>query len=155
MGALTLRNIHIWQADSLARTVWNSTLSFKDPSDSDLIKAWTLAPGNAQYWTWMASRVSQNPEMSLQIEQAVKNGEGGNNIHLLGQGILRNPTAWNLWRDLSWAAFLKASQGAEVLFPFGGTGLFSGLPSSPFFLFGVSRFRDDRTGFLCPSGWED
>lgn len=116
-GVTGLRTFQIWRADSLARTVWNSTIPFQDPSDSDLIKAWTLAPGNARYWAWMASRLSQKPEKSLLIEEAAKDGKGRDDIYFLGQGILRNPTAWDLWRDLSRAAFLKAGKEPAAYFP--------------------------------------
>ena len=45
-----------WRADSLARAFENSTLPFVEPKDSDLKKAWSLAPGNATYWAWLAMR---------------------------------------------------------------------------------------------------
>ena len=62
-GTLCLRTWHTWQADSLARTVWNSTLPVRDPSDLDIEKALRLAPGNARYWAWLASRITQKPEI--------------------------------------------------------------------------------------------
>lgn len=106
-GALTWRSMQIWKADSLARTVWNSTLPFKDPSDGDLIKAWSLAPGNAHYWAWIASRGAQKPELLAMVGEKLKKEPKDMGVYLLGQGIRRNPTAWNIWRDLGWTAFLQ------------------------------------------------
>ena len=117
LGALSLRTFQVWQADTLARTVWNSTLPFKEPTDSDLLKAWTLAPGNARYWGWLASRVTEKPALAGQVEHRIPKGIGDLNLYLLGQGIVRNPTAWNIWRDFAWAAFFKASKEPKTYLP--------------------------------------
>ena len=140
LGILSLRTIRVWQADSLARSVWNSTIPFKEPSDSDLIKAWTLAPGKAQYWTWLASRASQKPALSIQMEKSVKKGSKDIPIYLLEQGIMRNPTAWNIWRNLSWAAFLKSDKEPKVYFPLAEQASFQAFRFRPFFFQGYLDF---------------
>jgi len=47
-----------WRADILAHAFENSTLAAVEPTDSDLKKAWSLAPGEATYWAWLAIRDS-------------------------------------------------------------------------------------------------
>jgi O-antigen ligase/tetratricopeptide (TPR) repeat protein len=117
IGALGWRTVQVWQADSLARTVWNSTLPFKAPSDKDLIKAWSLAPGNAHYWAWLASRVPKEPRVSNWISRFSNQEPSDIRLYLLGQGIQRNPTAWSIWRDLGWTFFLKAANQPKSFFP--------------------------------------
>ena len=47
-----------WRADMLARSFENATLPFVEPTDSELKKAWSLAPGDVTYWAWLAIRDS-------------------------------------------------------------------------------------------------
>ena len=107
-----------WRADSLARTFPDSTISFVNPTDEELKKAWTLAPGNATYWAWMAGRVSDDNRFGELSSITSPSKMGGvrsvpplkkerADIYLLGEGIKRNPIAWWIWRALGWAAFLK------------------------------------------------
>lgn len=116
-GVSGFKTWQTWQADSLARTVWNSTLPFEDPTDGDLIKAWTLAPGNAQYWVWLAARTAQRPQLSRQIGKVLNQDPKDLNLFLLGRGIQKNPTSWGIWNSLSWAAFFKAGEEPKVYFP--------------------------------------
>ena len=133
IGTLAWRTVRVWQADSLARTVWNSTIPYKNPSDSDLIKAWDLASGNARYWIWLASRATQKPEIAFQVEKTIKTGSPDINLALLGQGILRSPTAWAIWRELSWAAFFKSVKEPKDYFPLAVKASFQASRLRPFF----------------------
>lgn len=107
MGIMAKQVIKVWRADSLARTVWNSTAPFVPPTDQAVKEAWSLAPGNATYWAWMAQRISGYPGVSLEIQKNGGDGIKDADIYLLAKGIQKNPTAWTVWRDLGWAAFLN------------------------------------------------
>ncbi len=115
VGAMAKQVIQVWQADSLARTVWDSTAPFLPPSDQDLKKAWTLAPGNAIYWAWMARRLPEHPGNLPQVHGARQNTPQDLDIYLLAEGIRRNPTSWAIWRDLGWAAFFKMGKDSNYL----------------------------------------
>ena len=109
-GIMAKQVIKVWRADSLARTVWNSTALFVPPTDQALKEAWSLAPGNATYWAWMVQRISGRTGDSLELQKNEKNVPKDLDIYLLGKGIQRNPTAWTIWRDLGWAAFFKINK---------------------------------------------
>jgi tetratricopeptide (TPR) repeat protein len=114
-GAMARQVIQVWQADSLARTVWDSATPFVRPSDQDLKRAWTLAPGNATYWAWMARRLPEHPDDLPDIHGIAQNVRKDLDLYLLGEGIKRNPTAWAIWRDLGWAAFFKMGNDPNYL----------------------------------------
>jgi O-antigen ligase/tetratricopeptide (TPR) repeat protein len=112
-GIAAWHTLQVWRADSLARTVWNSTIPFRNPSNADLQKAWSLTPGNAAYWLWMASRnqtegIGQGPWGDYS-GKGFKDGK----IHLLAEGIRRNPTSWVLWRELGWAAAFSINRDPD------------------------------------------
>ncbi|MFH0788729.1 MAG: O-antigen ligase family protein [Pseudomonadota bacterium] len=135
-GALGFRTWQTWQADSLARTVWNSTLPYRDPSDSELIRAWAIAQGNGHYWDWLGRRVSQKPGLSLQMDKKIRKEAKDATLYLLGQGILRSPTAWGVWKDFSWAAFLKAVNEPEFYYPLATKASFQASRLRPYFFQG-------------------
>ncbi|MBI5582477.1 MAG: O-antigen ligase family protein, partial [Deltaproteobacteria bacterium] len=112
-GLLTAHTLRAWRADSLARTVWNSTIPFREPSDQDLLKARSLAPGNAAYWLWLASREVREetgPGQALQDPREAR-------IRLLGEGIQRNPTSWAFWRELGWSATFLSVRDPDRYLP--------------------------------------
>jgi O-antigen ligase/tetratricopeptide (TPR) repeat protein len=115
-GVMAKQVIEVWRADSWARTVWNSTALFVPPTDQALRKAWSLAPGNATYWAWMAQRISKPTGDSLELQNNEQNVPKDLDIYLLGKGIQRNPTAWTIWRDLGWAAFFKLNKDPHYYF---------------------------------------
>lgn len=47
------------------------------------------------------------------VAENFKNKPKNMRVYLLGQGIMRNPTAWNIWRDLGWAAFIKTVEESD------------------------------------------
>jgi O-antigen ligase len=116
-GIMAKQVIKVWRADSLARTVWNSTTPFVFPTDQAMKKAWSLAPGNATYWAWMARRFSGRAGDSLQLQKKEQNPPKDLDIYLLGEGIQKNPTAWAIWRDLGWTAFFKLNKDPDYYFP--------------------------------------
>jgi putative inorganic carbon (HCO3(-)) transporter len=116
-GVMAKQVVKVWRADSLARTVWNSTAPFVPPTDQALKKAWSLAPGNATYWAWLAHRISGRAGDSLEPQNNEENVPRDLDIYLLGKGIHRNPTAWPIWRNLGWAAFFKLNKDPHYYFP--------------------------------------
>ena len=116
-GIVAKQVIKVWRADSLARTVWNSTAPFVPPTDRAVKKAWSLAPGNAAYWAWMAQRISGHTGDSLGLQKNGENGSKDLDIYLLAKGVQKNPTAWTVWRDLGWAAFFKLNKDPHYYFP--------------------------------------
>jgi putative inorganic carbon (hco3(-)) transporter len=116
-GIMAKQVIKVWRADSLARTVWNSTAPFVPPTDQAVKEAWSLAPGNAAYWAWMVQRISGHTGDSLGLQKNGENGPKDLDIYLLAKGIQKNPTAWTVWRDLGWAAFFKMNKDPHYYFP--------------------------------------
>ena len=106
-AGIAKRVIREWQANSLARTHWNSTQPFSNPTNEALHRAWELAPGNGNYWLWMAGRVSEQPQFPWQIPKDPWTQIDDPELWLLGKGLLRNPTNWAIWRQLGWAAFYR------------------------------------------------
>jgi O-antigen ligase len=117
MGIMAKQVIKVWRADSLARTVWNSTAPFVPPTDQAVKEAWSLAQGNATYWVWMAQRISRHTGVSLELQKNGGDESKDADIYLLAKGIQKNPTAWTVWRDLGWAAFFKLNKDPHYYFP--------------------------------------
>jgi len=117
-GVMAKQVIKVWYADSLARTFWNSTVPFVPPTDQALKRAWSLAPGNAAYWAWMAQRFSGRAGDSLQVQKNEENVPKDLDIYLLSEGIQKNPTAWAIWRQLGWTTFFKLNKGPHYYLSF-------------------------------------
>ena len=101
--------IRTWRADALARTFQNSTIPFRDPAPDKLRTARGLTPGNAAYWLWTAERLRMRPnEKEVLLFQEEKNlPEAGPS--LATEGLRRNPTSWQTWREMAWSRFFRES----------------------------------------------
>ena len=116
-GTLAWPTLQVWRADSLARTVWNSTSPFRNPSDRNLQQAWALASGNAAYWLWLASRTHTGGSGPFLGPDYAGKGFQDRKIQLLAEGIQRNPTSWVLWRELGWTAAFQSQRDPEGYLP--------------------------------------
>lgn len=116
-GVIGKRVVQNWRADSIARTFWNSTIPFVEPTDEELKKAWRLAPGNATYWSWMAQRAFSHPDRPFDILDGVQGGAKDADIYLLSEGIKRNPAGWRIWHQLGWGSLLKSGKDPDYYLP--------------------------------------
>lgn len=116
-GVIGKRVVQNWRADSIARTFWNSTIPFVEPTDEELKKAWRLSPGNATYWSWMAQRAFSHPDRPFDILDGEQGGAKDADIYLLSEGIKRNPADWRIWHQLGWGSLLKSGKDPDYYLP--------------------------------------
>jgi hypothetical protein len=92
-----------WRADILARAFENATLPFVEPTDSDLKKAWSLAPGDVTYWAWLA------------IQDSMRGPRGRESINMLWeQGMDSIWRAMDIQRNVAHAWPQGDKPGEEV-----------------------------------------
>ena len=110
LAAAAFYVIQTWRADNLARTFQNSTVIYRDPSPEKLRQARHLAPGNAAYWLWTAERLRMKPgerDALLTPEELLLPDPG---FSLLTEGLRRNPTSWQTWREMAWTYFFQGER---------------------------------------------
>ncbi|MBN1472346.1 MAG: O-antigen ligase family protein [Syntrophaceae bacterium] len=110
--------VALWRADSMARTFWNSTVSFVEPTNHQLRKAWFLVPGNAAYWEWVARRVYEGRDgYGELINGTPYEQEDDPEFDLWKEALMRNPGYWRTWQNMGWAAYQKHSQNPKKYYP--------------------------------------
>jgi hypothetical protein len=101
--------IQTWRADALARTFQNSTIPFREPAPDRLRTARGLAPGNAAYWLWTAERLRMRPDEKDALLFAEEKSLPDPRPALAAEGLRRNPTSWQTWREMAWNRFFRES----------------------------------------------
>ena len=113
LAAAAFYVIQTWRADAMARTFQNSTVAYRDPSPEKLRQARRLEPGNAAYWLWTAERLRMKPgesEALLTPEELLLPDPV---LSLLTEGLRRNPTSWQNWREMAWTYFFQGSASGK------------------------------------------
>jgi len=101
--------IQTWRADAMARTFQNSTVPFRDPAPDKLRTARGLAPGNAAYWLWTAERLRMRPDEKDALLFPAEKPLPDPRLSLAAEGLRRNPTSWQTWREMAWSCFFRES----------------------------------------------
>lgn len=106
--------VQIWRADSLARTFRNSTIPEKQPVATDLRRARNMTPGNAAYWMWSADRLRMNRAEKKELLNPAEMDLPEPEVYLLFEGLKRNPSSWQIWRELGWTFFLASKREGQI-----------------------------------------
>lgn len=96
-----------WRADGLARTFQNSTVDFREPAPEKLRQARLLTPGNATYWLWTAERLRRKPNEKEALLTPAELRLPDPALSLLAEGLRKNPTSWQTWRETAWVHFFR------------------------------------------------
>jgi len=105
--------IQAWRADAMVRTFQNSTIPFRDPAPDKLRTARGLAPGNAAYWLWTAERLRLRPDEKDALLFAEEKILPDPRLSLAAEGLRRNPTSWQTWREMAWSCFFRESSSRK------------------------------------------
>ena len=146
--------IALWRADAMARTFWNSTIPFKEPTNGELKEAWSLVPGNATYWSWVARRVYADKDGNLELIKDTPYERADDPIFELWQEALkRNPGYWHIWHAMGWAAFQRHAQNPEKYYPIALTALDRSVELHPYdaqgyFVKGIAGLTAAHDGYI-------
>ncbi|MDX9745506.1 MAG: O-antigen ligase family protein [Syntrophales bacterium] len=107
LAAASLEVTRIWRADMETPFFRNSTLAGQEPFPLNLRKARSLAPGISAYWLWSAEELVKDSGTKGSLLHAKERALRDPSLHLLEEGLKRNPTDWRIWRTLGWTLFLR------------------------------------------------